>query len=70
MTEVNHTTSDRAYARLGAVASYHMANRCIELRKSKSILEELLLRTDNDFAYGAICISIKKINEEISALTR
>ncbi len=49
--------------------AFKRSERIIVLRKSKSILEELLVRTDNDFSYEAMCVSIKKINDEISALT-
>lgn len=51
------------------IEAFKRSERIIVLRKSKSILEELLVHTDNDFAYAAMCVSIKKINDEISALT-
>ena len=51
------------------IEAFKRSERIIVLRKSKSILEELLVHTDNDFSYAAMCVSIKKINDEISALT-
>lgn len=57
------------YTRINQTPLTKINERIIVLRKSKSILEELLVHTDNDFAYAAMCLSIKKINDEISALT-